>query len=470
MSLFKTRYNNKRILFVATMTLSLTVATLSVNADSSSEPAVEQHTTPAGHTLWYYPMPQAERTALAISWQQQVPVKDMHPSTARLAIDLMLNGGAGDRDAAQIVADYQDLDAGSGLWADAREVSGFIVAPNEHLSKAREIAHQVLAEPALGERWFEREHQELLEAVSEERSSTWGLAGTLLRQALLKDHPYNNFWSDGPIDKIESISLDHVKAWHKSSFSTASTTVVAAGSADPDVIAKELDLLFAKLPKTKPVEPIDFPKPTVPGKTVLLHKPDAPKTAVIVLGSFPSHSQDNDIPLQLGVGVLGLGQHSRLFKTVRAGLGASYGFGAEVFNFTQEHRFLEMAGEIETDKLSEALDEIEQAYSEFQKDGIGRVEFPLAKRFFKREVEKQLNNPVAMAFSVNESVKKGFSTDYAYTLLDHIDSLKRDKVNNLISTSFPRYDQLLKIIVSSDKNALSNACVIENLEEMENCF
>jgi len=304
--------------------------------------------------------------------------ENVHPSTARLAIDLMLNGGAGDRDAAEIVADYQDLDAGSGLWVDPREVSGFIVAPNEHLGTAREIA-----------------------------------------------------------------PLDDIKAWHKSSFSTAATTVVAAGSAELDVISKELDLLFAKMPDSQPAEPVDFPQPTVPGKTILMHKPDAEKTAVIVLGNFPPHSQEHDIPLQLGVGVLGHGKHSRLFKTVRAGLGASYGFGAEVFNFTQEHRFIEMTGEIETEQLSVALDEIEKAYAEFKEDGIGRVEFPLAKRFFKREVQKQLNNPIAMAFSVSSSVKNGFAANYAYKLLDYIDSTKR---------------------------ALENACVIEKLEELDSCL
>lgn len=440
-------------------------------SSSSEKDAVQQYTTPAGHKYWHYPMPGAARTAVAVSWAQEVPLHDnTHPATARLAINVMLNGGAGGRDAAEIVADYQDLDAGSGLWVQPRDVSGFIVAPDEHLASAREIAHEVLTEPAFGQRWFDREHQSMVEAAVDNQTNSWGRGWNLARELVLGKHPYKKFWSEYPVDDIKAISLDDVRQWHKTSLSTATATISVAGSAAKHEVAKEIDLLLADLPSSEAPDSIDFPEPVVPGKTIVLHSPDAPKTVVILLGSFPAHDQGTDIPLQLGVGVLGLGQQSRLFKTVRSGLGATYGFGASVFNFTREHRILQMSGEIETAKLQEALNEIEKAYSEFREDGVGRLEFPVAKRFYSRETKKQLQNPIAVAFSVSDAVRNGFGNDYMHNLLDNIDDLARGSTNETIKASFPAYDKLLKVIVSPDKQVLKDACVISTIEDSSDCL
>lgn len=439
-----------------------------VSADSDS--VLQEVTTPDGHKFWYYAMPKAARTAIAVNWAQQVPLDEgIHPSTARVGIDVMLNGGAGGRDAAQIVADYQDLDAGSGLWVQPNDVSGFIVAPDQHLATAREIAHDVITKPALEQRWFDREHQNLVDRALEDHASSWGIAWNLARDVALGDHAFNKFWSDLPHDGIKSISLADVKDWYKSSFSSATATVAVAGSASIDVAAKELDLLLGGLPKHEPSAPVDFPKPSIEGKTILLHNPDAPKSVVILLGNFAPNDEETVVPLNLGVGVLGQSKQSRLFKTVRSGLGASYGFGAGLFEFTREHRMLEMSGEVETAKLSEALSEIEHTYKKFRAKGIGRVEFPLAKRFYKREFEKQLRNPTSMAFTVIEVVRKGYSDDYVHTLPDRLDSLERSSTNRLISELFPAYDQLLTVIVSPDDKAVEGACVVSKIEEAANC-
>ena len=224
------------------------------------------------------------------------------------------------------------------------------------------------------------------------------------------------------------------------------------------------------MPSNEPSDPIVLPQPAVTGKTILLHRPDAPKSVVVLLGNLPSYSQQIDLPLQLGVGVLGFGKQSRLFKAVRAGMGASYGFGASVFDFTREHRMLQMSGEIETVKLQEALKEIEQAYEKFRKAGIGRIEFPIAKRMFKREYSEQLQNPVNVAFLLSESVQNGYTDTFVPALLDEIDELDRNTTNEVVSSALPAYDNLLKVVVTPDDKAVDDACVISEMEEARGCL
>jgi len=451
--------------------LSSVASIANTEAASASESAVTEHATPAGHKFWYYAMPDAKRTALAIDWAQEVPLgADTHPAAADVGIEVMLKGGAGGREAAEIVADYGDLDAGSGLWVRPRGAAGYIVAPDEHLSKAREIAHEVLTEPAFEQRWFDREHQIMVESAIEDRSNSWGMAWILIREVLLGDHPYNDFWSFNKLDEFKAVTLDDVKTWYESSFSTKTATIAVAGSASVDTVAKEIDLLFADLSATAATAPIAVDKPETTGKTILLHNPDAQKSVVVLIGNFPSHNPASNTPLQLSVGVLGYGKQSRLFKSVRSGMGASYGFGAGVFDLTQEYRMLEMSGEIETVKLQAALDEIENTYSEFRKTGIGRIEFPIAKRLYKREVIKELKRPVNVAFSVNNAVRNGFDADYVHGAESRIESLDRSSINSLITDSFPAYANLLKIIVSPDEKAVKGACVITRIEDAKSCL
>jgi len=79
------------------------------------------------------------------------------------------------------------------------------------------------------------------------------------------------------------VTLADVKQWHESSFSTKTSVISVAGSSTADAVAKEIDLLFAELPDTPLSEPIEFKQPEVPGKTILLHSPEAPKSVLILM-------------------------------------------------------------------------------------------------------------------------------------------------------------------------------------------
>ena len=167
---------------------------------------------------------------------------------------------------------------------------------------------------------------------------------------------------------------------------------------------------------------------------------------------------------------MGVGKQSRLFKALRSGLGASYGFSAGVIGYTRDYRMLHMSGEIETARLEEALKEIEDAYQEFHKSGVGPIEFPVAQSISRRKTSKLLQDPVNMAFSVTEAMRNGFGRDYVQKILESIDDMERSAVNEIIKTSMPAFDQMLKVIVTPDKDAIEGACVISSIEQARECL
>lgn len=123
-----------------------------------------------------------------------------------------------------------------------------------------------------------------------------------------------------------------------------------------------------------------------------------------------------------------------------------------------------------TAQLQAALDVIEKEYTEFRSDGVGRLEFPLAKRFFKRVFTKQRENPVSIAFQINSAMQNGFRAEYLWNFEGHLDSISRADTNKFIGELFPEYENLLKVIVTPDANAIEGACVISKMQDAGSCF
>jgi len=415
--------------------------------------------TPNGHEFWYLPMPEAERNAISVTWHTDLPQDEkVHPSTARVGIELMLNGGAGGKEPTEIIADFEDLDSGSRLWVQPREISGFIVAPEEHMEKAAEIANTVLTEPNFDQKWFERERGNFAENATMRDSHIWGLAWN------------KQFWSLRPAESVAAVKLDDIKDWHKQSFTTKALTISAAGNASSEKMATQIDRVLEGMPDNEPANFIDPPKPTLHGKTILLHQPEAEKSAMLLIGELPTKTSENELPMQLGIGVLGHGKQSRLFKAIRTGLRASYGFGAGRFDYTRKIGILQMSGEVETEKLQQALDIIEETYKEFREDGIGRVEFPIAKKFYEREITKELKEPTSVAHLLKDAQLSDQETDHVATLLDQIGSMDRTAVNNVIRENLPEFGNILKIIVTADEKAIDAACVITSIDAWQSCM
>jgi len=429
-----------------------------------------QTTTPEGKTFWYRSMPTSDRTAVAVSWASELPDEtDIPPATAKVGIELMLNGGAGGLAPEKIIADFEDLDSGSRLWVQPQEISGFMLAPEVHMERAAEIANMVLTRPNLDEQWFDREKQKFIDDALSRQSVVFGLAWNLIREVSLDDHPYKRFWSLAPIQSVEAISLSDVKRWHRQAFLSNITTITAAGNASAEKIGLQIDRMFQGMETGESFPRRTFARPVSRVQTIVLHQPDAPKSAIVIVGNLPPHSAGLDIPIQLGIGVLGYGKQSRLFKAVRSGLRAAYGFSANQFSMTRAHKMFHMGGEVETAQLQAALNETRKAYEKFREEGVGVLEFPIARRFYRQEMKSELAKPESVAYLMLEARLNQQSPGYVRTLVNEVSSLERSEVNEVIKSGFPEFDSLIKVVVTPDADAIEDACVIRKIEDWVDC-
>lgn len=445
------------------------VGLLLVSAPVVAQEITKQQT-PAGIEYWYQNMSDAKRTAVSMIWQHNLPNGDAHITASRLAVQLMLKGGAGGKLPDTIIADFEDLDGGAKLFVQPREIRGFIVAPKSNLLNAAEISNDVLARPNFDKKWFAREKKNLVDNASNQSNNSFGIGWKLSRAVMLGDHQYAQFWSLSPVEEIANLALDDVKGWHNNNFNIEGIKITVAGDAPPELIGLAIDRALEGLPRGVAGKSPALTNSNVPAATIVFHKPDLPKSLVLIFGKLPPAKAGKDVSLIIASGVLGLGKQSRLFKAVRSGLRAAYGFKATRVNFTRDTRVLAMHGEVETALLQKTLSEVEETYEEFRTSGIGFIEFPLAKRFYRQRIEAEKKKPTSVAYMMMELLQEQNPLSKLTNLEATIDGLDRTEVNAMIAETFPEYSAMLKIIVTPDAEIVEGACVITQIDQVQKCL
>jgi zinc protease len=436
-----------------------------------SEPGIiETLQTPAGHSYSYHHMPQSSRAAVAISWRGGFAgVENGKENIAFFGPHMMTEGGADGTSPVDLVAEFEALDAGARLYSEDDSIRGFIVAPSADFPTAATIANKVLAKPTMDKRWLARFKRERKTLKAERQATVVGQAWHTLRQSVIGQHRLQQAWSWTSIPKMESISIDDIRDWHQTHLSSNDAIIAVAGNIAPDAAAAAIDTALQGLPsehKRQNFNPITL---TFNGKTILVHRPNAEKSYLLISGPLPPASHPNDLSHSLGVGVLGEGQHSRLFKTVRTEQRAAYGFAARKYAFTRVGDVLALEGEVETAKIPAVIAAVESAYKRFVESGIGPVEFPIAHRIMKKRTREATAKPSTIAYLMTESVMRNRPQTDAITLRTRVAALDRDGVNAAIKESFPAFDDMLRIVVSPDRDIVAADCIINDFREFDSC-
>lgn len=431
---------------------------------------VTEHTTPNGHSFAYVHMPNASRTAISMAWVGGYAFLPLEKGNVEeLGPVMMVNGGAGGLSPDKIIAQFEAMDSGARLYSSPDAFHGFVVAPRRDLAKAAEIANKVLAEPAFDPRWLKRFQRNYVENVTRYSGTLKGQAWLAMRNITVRDHPLRQIWNGTPTDHISSISIEDIRDWYVRTISTDDLRITVAGDANPDTIAQAIDTALKGLPKQGSRENLPPLEMYYPAKTILIHRPEAEKSHILIVGPVPPSYAPNYEALQLATGVLGVSDQSRLFTAIRKELRAAYGFEASFDDFTRANGMLFMQGEVETAKLQQALDTVHDSYEKFRTGGVGLIEFPFAHRIFKNRVRTSMEKPGTIAHLLTEANLTGRSYAEGLGYIERVEGLSRSKVNAAVVRHFPEFNGMLKIIVSPDREGIKADCVIADFSEAASC-
>lgn len=433
---------------------------------------VSSHNTKAGHAFHYMKMLDAKEVVIILTWPHDWIDQGGAVAVPYVGENLMLSAGAGERDAATLTADFEDLNAVGNLDATADHMVGVLRVAPRNLAAAVDLARDVLVSPRLDDRWRKRLQQSLKARLLEQHQQLINETWIAAARFLLGNGPLNDFSSLYPANLYDDVSLAGIERWHATTFSIDGVKIAAAGPIDPTVVADAIDRLLDGMPKNAPR---DTPreKPAVPGssgKTILLHKPDAEKAVIAVIGPIPPTREPGQFLDLFASHSLGAGKQSRLFEAIRTKLRASYGPRAGLYNYSQDVRTIYFDSEADDQRVGDVYAAFRDTYETLRINGITVEEFERIKEALVANLNEAQKNPGIMA-----SVLMGFLLDddplihRAGELPEMIEAITLDEVNAALQDRLPAFDTMVRVVATSNADAVNADCVVKSIADVDRC-
>ncbi len=437
---------------------------------------VDQHHTEAGHQFHYLRIKQAKDVAIIVNWPSGWLEGDGPIATPYVGSTLMMNSGAGERDAASLAADFQGLNAQGDIDDKPEAIRGTLVVRPENLEAAAVLGRDVLIDNHLDNRWLDRlKHSLRAEKTAVHEglgSQSWGV----VRRAILGNGRLNDFLTLRPTSLIDDVTADDIKTWYGETFTTDGIRITAAGPSDLDsaIVGEAIDLLLNGLPtgekRDEALPAYETATIEANGKIILLRKPDAEKTLVSIGGLMPPARGPDHVNDLFAEFVLGDGKQSRLFDAVRTKLRASYVVDADIGGYDRNIRMFYLDGEIEGRWLKDAYGAFRDAYETLRVDGITSDEFERAKEIPVAEYREVAKEPESMA-----SILMGFLVDddpmkeHLAEIPELIGAVTLDEVNAAIRERLPAFDDMVRVVTTPNEEAVESDCVITSVADVDRC-
>lgn len=310
--------------------LALLVPGIALAADSVAPPATTFLPSASSPLV-------ALRVVLRVGSQDDPKGKE---GLAALTAALVSEGGTKDLAYEQVLERFYPMAASLGS-ACRKEVTVFSgVVHRDNLLEYEELMTRMISKPRFAPDDFERLRSQTIDYLTktlrggnDEELGKWGLQLMLYPPS----HPYGHV-DEGTVQALKSITLEDVKAFHKSHYVQSSLQLGVAGGAD-EAFAAKLRADLNVLPEAGETFP-DLPKVTPPkGLDVRIIAKPADATAISIGFPIDVNRRDDDF-YALAVANSYLGEHrtfnGKLMQDLRGKRGLNYGDYSYIEDFIQE--------------------------------------------------------------------------------------------------------------------------------------
>jgi zinc protease len=278
----------------------------------------------------------ALRVVFHIGSQDDPPGKE---GLAALTAAMVAEGGTKDLSYDQILEKFYPMATGlSGTCHKEATVFAGVVH-RDNLEQYEKLVTAMITSPRFGREDFERLKNEAIDYLSktlrggnDEELGKW-----TLQLALYRNHPYGHA-DRGTVQGLKAISLDDVKAFHKTHYSEAALRLGVAGGAR-ETFAQRLRSGLDALVDGGPELPT-LPKPAMPqGIDITIVEKPADSTAISLGFPLEVTRRDDDF-YALAVANSYLGEHrtfnGKLMQDLRGKRGLNYGDYSYTEDFIQD--------------------------------------------------------------------------------------------------------------------------------------
>ncbi|MBC6445434.1 MAG: insulinase family protein [Alphaproteobacteria bacterium GM202ARS2] len=457
---------------------ALVVGFMANMASHAQTPSVElsEHRTENGHHFHYLGTTSGTDVAIMVHWPSDWVTGSGPIATPYLGSKLMMNSGAGSRDAATLNADFLELNAKGEIDGEPDAMHSMLVVHPLYLDAATELGRDILIDNHLDDRWLERLRHHLREEHNAGHTDLAAQGWDVIRRAILGDGRLNDFLTLTPGSLIDDVTRDDIQAWHADTFTADNLVIVASGPDNlrVDFVGEAIDRMLEGLPvgDDKNDESIDADAISVKadGKTILLHRPDAERTVITIGGRLPPARGVDHIYDAFADFVLGSGRRARLLDAIRTKLRATYAADVVIGSYDRQTRMLYLDSEIDQRQVKDAYAAFRDTYETLRLEGITADEFERTREFITAKYQGLLREPESAAtllidLLVNNDPMKEHITDIAAL----IETVTLDEINAAIQTRWPAFSDMIRVVITANDNALDSDCVITSVPDVDNC-
>ncbi|HHA18379.1 MAG TPA: insulinase family protein [Methylophaga sp.] len=355
------------------------VITLLIAVTVQAGPNIEHWQTTNGGRVYFVDAPELAMVDITVVFDAGA-ARDGDLSGTALLTNAMLNEGAGNLNADQIAAAFEDVGAqfSNSSQRDMAILSMRSLTAKSAFEPALQVFKKVLAKPDFPQASFERLKKQMLIGLQAEKQSPAAVASRAFYSNLFGDHPYAAMPA-GDEQSVNQLSLASLKAFYKDYYVASNAIVVLVGALDRQQAEDIAQQLLADLPTGKRASQLPIVEPLLNAKTVAIEHPSS--QTHILMGQPGMTRNDADyFALYVGNHILGgSGLVSQLSDEIREKRGLSYSVYSYFIPMHQKGPY-QFGLQTRNDQAQEALDVMQGTLKDFIKNGPTDDELLAAKQ------------------------------------------------------------------------------------------
>jgi predicted Zn-dependent peptidase len=433
--------------------LSLTAASLFgivtiANAAEFTLPKYEKMTLKNGLTV--YLMKQDEVPLVdVVAIVKAGAINDDKAGLAQLtASNLLLGTRALPRQELQEKLDFIGAETSSAAALEYSVLSASLASKD--IDTVMPLLRDILLTPAFEQAEFDQEKARYLAGLERQKESPRAKVGQFFNALLYAEHPYANSLS-GNVESVENISLDDVKAFHKTWFSPNNSALIVTGDIEPKLMAKQVKKLFgewqgdeitavAKKALSKPSE----------AKVLLVNKSDASESTFVIGGPGIKRSNKDFVAVSVVNTILGGRFTSWLNDELRVNSGLTYGAGSR-FSSNKDGGSFVISTFTKTATTTDAIDLALKTYSNLWLKGIDEETLESAKSYVKGQFPPRYETSSDIAFLLAEMFVYDFDESFINSFTQQVNKLSVERSKKVIANYFPKENLQFVIVGKADE-------------------
>ncbi|SNY92541.1 zinc protease [Cohaesibacter sp. ES.047] len=297
--------------------------------------------------------------------------------TATLLTSL-LDEGAGDLDSVAFQTALEENAIKLSFDASKDRFYGSLrtLSPNQDM--AFDLLAKSLQSPRFDKAPVERMRATWIAGVKRNERDPNTILAEKFREAAYPGHPYSRP-SKGTVESLSDVTIDDIKSMHWAIMSRDDLTIGVVGAIDADTLKGLLDEVFAPLPDSGSLKPIED---VTLARSGSIHVPfDAPQTSIRFAGPGIDRHDKDFYAAYVVNHILGGGSFSsRLHEEIREKRGLAYGVSSYLAGYDHLNLF---AGGMQTraDNTEQAVQLVKQEIARLGKEGPTAEELESAKKY-----------------------------------------------------------------------------------------